>query len=244
MVYAFDRGHRHRVGGALSLAAEAARDRRASAGAPRVATGASGLRFIFRSPLLLPALTLDMFAVLFAGVTALLPAIAHDILHVGPFGYGMLRAAQSVGAVAMAVIGGRHAAVAAPGRVLLIVVALFGAATIGFGLSTSFPLSVVLLVRVRRARQHQRRDPADARADGRARRDPRPRRRGPLRVHRHVERARRGGVGRRRGLLGTVPAIVAGGAVAIIVVGVVALKWRELAAMPPLAELKPAARPS
>src|SRR5439155_18816653 len=63
-----------------------------------------GLRFIFGSPLLLPALTLDMFAVLFAGVPALLPAVATDVLHVGPVGYGILRAAQSTGAVAMSVI--------------------------------------------------------------------------------------------------------------------------------------------
>ena len=68
-----------------------------------------------------------MFAVLFAGVTALLPAVATDILHVDPFGYGMLRAAQSVGAVAMAVVGGRLPPWKRPGRVLLIVVALFGA---------------------------------------------------------------------------------------------------------------------
>ena len=53
-----------------------------------------GLRFIFRSQLLLSALTLDMFAVLFAGVTALLPAVASDILHVGPIGFGALRASQ------------------------------------------------------------------------------------------------------------------------------------------------------
>src|SRR6185437_2164176 len=83
----------------------------------------TGLRFIFRSPLLLPALTLDMFAVLFAGVTALLPAVAKDILHVDAFGYGLLRAAQSAGAVGMAIIGGRMRPWKRPGRVLLIVVA-------------------------------------------------------------------------------------------------------------------------
>ena len=62
--------------------------------APSAAAGSRkdwrvGLRFIFADKLLLPALTLDMFAVLFAGVTALLPAIADDVLHVGPFGYGV-----------------------------------------------------------------------------------------------------------------------------------------------------------
>jgi len=99
----------------------------------------TGMRFIFRSPLLLSALTLDMFAVLFAGVTALLPAVASDVLHVDALGYGMLRAAQSVGAVTMAVAAGRLPPWKRPGRALLIVVALFGAATTGFGLSPSFP---------------------------------------------------------------------------------------------------------
>src|SRR5262249_17300075 len=94
---------------------------------------------------LLPAITLDMFAVLFAGVIALLPAIADDVLHVGPFGYGMLRASQSAGAVAMALIGGRLPAWRRAGPVRLIVVALFGAATIGVGLSPSLPLTLALL---------------------------------------------------------------------------------------------------
>src|SRR5690606_23030905 len=78
-------------------------------------------------------------------VTALLPAVAADILHVGPIGFGALRAAQSAGAVTMAIIGGRIRPWRRPGRALLIAVALFGACTIGFGLSTWFPLSLVLL---------------------------------------------------------------------------------------------------
>src|SRR5207244_4959149 len=98
----------------------------------------AGMRFIFGSRLLLPALTLDMFAVLFAGVTALLPAIASDVLHVDSLGYGVLRASQSAGAVSMALLAGRLPPWQRPGRVLLIVVALFGAVTIGFGLSTWF----------------------------------------------------------------------------------------------------------
>jgi MFS family permease len=200
----------------------------------------TGLRFIFRSPLLLPALTLDMFAVLFAGVTALLPAVAHDILHVDAFGYGILRAAQSIGAVLSAVITGRMPPWKRPGRVLLIVVALFGAATIGFGLSTSFPLSVVLLVAcgaldnvsvVIRLTLEQMVVPDAIR--GRV-----------ASVHfvfigmSNELGAAESGVA--AGLLGTVPAIVAGGALAMLVVGGVALKWRELSAMPPLSELKPA----
>lgn len=198
-----------------------------------------GLRFIFRSPLLLPALTLDMFAVLFAGVTALLPVIADNVLHVDAFGYGMLRASQSAGAVAMAVIGGRLPAWKRPGRVLLIVVALFGVATVGFGLSTSFPLSLVLLFLcgaldnisvVIRLTLEQLVVPDAIRGRVSA-------------VHfvfigmSNELGAAESGLAAHA--IGAVPAIVVGGGLAVIVVGVVALKWRELANMPPLAELQP-----
>ncbi|HVV84073.1 MAG TPA: MFS transporter [Kofleriaceae bacterium] len=212
----------------------------ASAGASARKDWRAGLRFIFRSPLLLPALTLDMFAVLFAGVTALLPAVATDVLHVGPFGYGVLRAAQSAGAVLMAIAGGRLAPWKRPGRVLLVVVALFGLATVGFGLSTSFPLSVALLVAcgaldnvsvVIRLTLEQMVVPDAIRGRVSA-------------VHyvfigmsNELGAAESGAAA---GLFGTVPAIIGGGAVATIVVLVVAARWRALAAMPPLSELQPA----
>lgn len=196
-----------------------------------------GLRFIFNSPLLLPALTLDMFAVLFAGVTALLPAIATDILHTDAFGYGILRAAQSAGAVSMAILAGRLPAYRRPGRVLLIVVALFGAATIGVGLSQSLPLTVVLLVIcgaldnisvVIRLTLEQMVVPDAIRGRVSA-------------VHYvFIGMSNELGAaesGLAASLVGTVPAIVGGGALAILVVGFVAVKWRALAAMPPLAEL-------
>ncbi len=202
-----------------------------------------GLRFIFRSPLLLPALTLDMFAVLFAGVTALLPAVASDVLHVDVLGYGMLRAAQSTGAVAMALIGGRLPPWRRPGRVLLIVVALFGLATVGFGLSTWFPLSLALMVLcgaldnisvVIRMTLEQMVVPDAIRGRVSA-------------VHYvFIGMSNELGItesGVAAYALGTVPAIVAGGALAVIVVGVVALRWRELARMPPLAELQPTESP-
>ena len=199
-----------------------------------------GLRFIFRSPLLLPALTLDMFAVLFAGVTALLPAVATDVLHVDVFGYGMLRGAQSAGAVLMAVLGGHLRPWRRPGRVLLIVVALFGLATIGFGLSRSFPLSLALLVLcgaldnvsvVIRLTLEQMVVPDAIRGRVSA-------------VH-YVFIGMSNELGAAESwsaaaLIGTIPAIVAGGGLAVIVVGVVALKWRALVTMPPLAELQPA----
>jgi MFS family permease len=198
-----------------------------------------GLRFIFQSPLLLPALTLDMFAVLFAGVSALLPAVATDILHVDALGYGMLRAAQSVGAIAMAVIGGRLPPWQRPGRVLLIVVALFGLTTVGFGLSRSFPLSLGLLVLcgaldnvsvVIRLTLEQLVVPDAIRGRVSA-------------VH-YVFIGMSNELGGAESwtataLIGTVPAIVVGGAVAVLVVGAVAMRWRALARMPPLADLKP-----
>jgi MFS family permease len=200
----------------------------------------AGLRFIFRSPLLLPALTLDMFAVLFAGVPVLLPAVA---LHLGldGFHFGLLRAAQSAGAVSMAVLGGRLAPWRRPGRVLLIVVALFGLATMGFGLSTWFPLSLVLLYLcgaldnisvVIRLTLEQLVVPDQIRGRVSA-------------VHfvfigmsNELGGAESGAAAY---VLGTMPSIVAGGAVAVIVVGLIAVRWRALARMPPLAELQPAA---
>ncbi|HLL20731.1 MAG TPA: MFS transporter, partial [Kofleriaceae bacterium] len=193
----------------------------------------AGLRFIWKSPLLLPALTLDMFAVLFAGVTALLPAVATDVLHVGPVGYGILRASQSVGAVAMAVVGGRLPAWQRPGRVLLIVVALFGLATIGVGLSRSLPLTVVLLVVcgaldnisvVIRLTLEQLVVPDHIRGRVGA-------------VHfvfigmSNELGAAESGVAAE--LLGVVPAIIVGGALATLVVAVVAVRWPALAKMPP-----------
>ena len=198
-----------------------------------------GLRFIFRSPLLLPALTLDMFAVLFAGVIALLPAIATDILHTDALGYGILRASQSTGAVLMAIIGGRLPAWKRPGRVLLIVVALFGVATSLIGVSTSLPLTVALLVIcgaldnisvVIRLTLEQLVVPDEIR--GRV-----------SSVH-YVFIGMSNELGAAESglaawLVGTVPAIVGGGAVAVVVVGVVALVWKDLARMPPLSELKP-----
>ena len=199
----------------------------------------AGLRFIFRSPLLLPALTLDMVAVLFAGVPALLPVVAKKILHVGPFGYGILRASQSAGAVVMALIGGRFPAWRKPGRALLIVVVLFGVATMAFGLSTSFPLSVALLVLcgaldnisvVIRLTLEQMVVPDQIR--GRV-----------ASVH-YVfigMSNELGGAesGLAAALVGTVPAIVGGGAIAVLFTLFVAARWRDLAKMPPLAELRP-----
>lgn len=105
-----------------------------------------GVPFIFSRPLLLGAMSLDLFATLLGGATALLPIYVRDILHAGPEILGLLRSAPAIGAVAMAVILvrypiGRHA-----GRIMLGGAAIYGLATIIFGLSVSLPLSVAALM--------------------------------------------------------------------------------------------------
>jgi MFS family permease len=105
----------------------------------------TGLRFLIRQPLVLGGMTLDMFSVLFGGAIALLPIFAAEILHVGPQGLGLLQAAPAVGAVAMSLILAHRPPFRRAGRALFIAVALFGVATIGFALSRSFVLSLVLL---------------------------------------------------------------------------------------------------
>jgi len=105
----------------------------------------AGLRFVFRCQELLAAITLDLFAVLLGGVSALMPIFAKDILHVGPRGLGWLLAAPSIGALLTAMIQTRLGPWRHSGRVLLLSVGGYGAATLGFGLSRSFALSLGLL---------------------------------------------------------------------------------------------------
>jgi MFS family permease len=105
----------------------------------------AGVRFIRRTPVILGAITLDMFAVLLGGVTALLPIFALDILAVGATGLGWLRAAPAVGAVLAALVMALLPPFRNAGRVLLLVVAGFGLATIVFGLSRDFLLSLAML---------------------------------------------------------------------------------------------------
>jgi MFS family permease len=106
---------------------------------------AAGTVFIRRTKVILAAITLDMFAVLLGGTTALLPIFARDILQVGPSGLGWLRAAPSIGAVLVAVFVARRPPFEKAGQALLWAVTGFGLATIIFGLSTSFPLSLLML---------------------------------------------------------------------------------------------------
>ena len=104
-----------------------------------------GLRFIRSTKEILAAITLDLFAVLFGGAVTLLPVFATDILKVGPQGLGLLRAAPSIGALLMAVTLAFLPTFKHAGRTLLMAVTGFGLATIVFGLSTSFWLSVAML---------------------------------------------------------------------------------------------------
>ncbi len=105
----------------------------------------SGVRFVRKQPVILGALTLDLFSVLFGGAVALLPIFAAEILHVGPEGLGLLRAAPAAGAVLVSVWLAHRPPLGRAGRTLLLNVALFGVAMIGFGLSRSFFLSLGLL---------------------------------------------------------------------------------------------------
>jgi hypothetical protein len=104
-----------------------------------------GVRFVFKEPILLSALSLDLFSVFFGGATALLPVFADEILRVGPQGLGLLRAAPAVGAVVTSLIIVHRPPFQRAGRALAFAVCGFGIFTIGFGLSTSFWLSVVML---------------------------------------------------------------------------------------------------
>jgi MFS family permease len=101
-----------------------------------------GLRFVRRTPVLLGAITLDLFAVLFGGAVALLPLFARSVLHTGPVGLGVLRTAPAVGALAAGVLITRRPLGGRVGRTLLVVVAAFGASMVVFGLSHSFALSL------------------------------------------------------------------------------------------------------
>jgi MFS family permease len=106
----------------------------------------AGLRFVFAQPILLSAMSLDLFSVLFGGAVALLPVFAADILHVGPQGLGLLRAAPAAGAVAMSLLLAHRPPFRRAGTALLVNVALFGASIIAFALSRDLWLSAALLV--------------------------------------------------------------------------------------------------
>jgi MFS family permease len=106
----------------------------------------AGVRFVWQRKVILGATSLDLFAVLLGGATALLPIFARDLLQTGPIGLGLLRAAPAVGALTMSLVLVRWPLQRKVGHKLLLAVGLFGLATVVFGLSRSFTLSLVSLV--------------------------------------------------------------------------------------------------
>jgi MFS family permease len=111
-----------------------------------LSAAAEGLRFVFRQPLIRSTMLMDFFATFFSSATALLPIIAQDVLHVGARGYGWLYAAPAVGAVlTSAFMIGAVNWIERRGLVLIASIAVYGAATIGFGLSTMFAISFFCL---------------------------------------------------------------------------------------------------
>jgi MFS family permease len=148
------------LGGAVAFAAAAscfaltaglvAAIRPRPAGAPREkaswASLLAGVRFIRSRPVVLGAISLDLVAVLLGGATALLPVYARDVLQVGPWGLGLLRGMPALGAVAMALLLAHRPLRRHTGRRMFQAVAVFGLATVGFGLSTSLPLSLACLL--------------------------------------------------------------------------------------------------
>jgi MFS family permease len=188
----------------------------------------AGLHFVFSRPLLLAAMTMDLFAVLLGGAVYLLPVFARDILHVDSFGYGCMRAAPAVGAFTMAMVIAHTPPMKRAGRNLLLAVVGFGAATIVFALSHNFWLSLLMLAFtgafdnisvVVRHTLVQLLTPDDMR--------------GRVSAVNQVfigSSNELGGFesGTTASLFGTVPSVVAGGIGTILVVIAVAIKWPQI----------------
>lgn len=203
----------------------------------------AGWRFVFSTKVFLAAITLDLFAVLFGGAVALLPIYAKDILHVGPVGLGWLRAAPALGALLTALLQTRLPPWKKPGLVLLITVCGFGLATIGFGLSTSLPLSFAMLFFtgvfdnvsvVIRATLEQSLTPDVMR--------------GRVSAIHYVFIGMSNELGSFESgltaqLFGPLLSVAGGGVATLLVVGFVAWRFRELASLPPLHALQPLRAP-
>ena len=106
----------------------------------------AGFRYVWETKLLLGSISLDLFAVLLGGATALLPIYAKDILHAGPLGFGLLRAMPALGALAVSLTMAVRPIQRNAGKKMLFCVAVFGAATVVFGLSRTMWVSLVALV--------------------------------------------------------------------------------------------------
>jgi MFS family permease len=110
-----------------------------------IQTMMDGARYVSQAKLLLGSISLDMFAVLLGGAVSLMPIFAQDILHAGPRGLGILRAAPAIGALCTSVTLARRPIKHHAGKLMLVAVGIFGVATVVFGLSKSLPLSLVAL---------------------------------------------------------------------------------------------------
>jgi len=201
----------------------------------------AGFTFIRDNPLFLAAITLDLFAVLLGGVVALLPLFAKDVLDVGPTGLGWLRAAPALGSLTMALVQARIPPWQKPGAVMLAAFFGFGLATIGFGLSENFALSMVCLfltgafdsvsVVVRTSlEQVITPDPLRGRVSSVN--------------YIFIGMSNEFGAfrsGASAALMGAVPAVVGGGVAVLVVVGAVMAKWPQLAKLGPLHTLFPKA---
>lgn len=112
---------------------------------PPLKTMLEGMKYVFQERIILSTMLLDFFATFFSGANTLLPIFATDILHVGPEGFGLLAAAESAGSVITGLILSVRGEIHAKGAALLSGIAIYGAATIGFGLSETFALSLLFL---------------------------------------------------------------------------------------------------
>jgi len=133
------------LGSALCLAALKTRAERKPREPVTLAVALAGFKFIRNNPVIFGAISLDLFAVLLGGAVAMLPIYARDILQTGPWGLGLLRASVSVGAILMAVLLARFPLQRRAGMRMLLAVGVFGLATIGFALSTSLVISLIML---------------------------------------------------------------------------------------------------
>ncbi len=131
----------------LLMRASGRAEREDDSAAPRVSFAAlkEGLSFVWRTPIIVQTMTLDFVATFFASATALLPVFAADILHVGARGYGVLGAAPAVGAVIAGLVMARLGNVHRQGAIIIASIAVYGLATIGFGLSRVFWFSLLML---------------------------------------------------------------------------------------------------
>jgi MFS family permease len=191
----------------------------------------AGLRFVFHNKTVLGAISLDLFAVLFGGAIALLPIFADEILHVGPVGLGFLRAAPGVGAVLMAVYIMHHPIRKNMGKILFCCVAGFGVCMILFGLSTNFWLSLFVLMMsgvfdcvsvIIRGTLLQTLTPENMK--------------GRVSAVNHIFIGSSNEIGMFESgvaarLLGTVPSVVFGGCMTLLVVGIVSWKSKALRAL-------------